>query len=131
MYHNHTIKSYIFIIYGYQMFGEHCLFLVAWFKKNSINFLCCPFFVCGFFFLFHFVVYQEAKEQLSPLSAALEKLQQEKQELLERKRQKQEEGQEKVGTVSLLSLLERAFSIMKKQHRTLHLRSNYFLSVFI
>uniref|UniRef100_A0A3Q2UW10 RAD50 homolog, double strand break repair protein n=1 Tax=Haplochromis burtoni TaxID=8153 RepID=A0A3Q2UW10_HAPBU len=50
---------------------------------------------------------REAKEQLSPLSAALEKLQQEKQELLERKRQKQEEGQEKVGTVSLLSLLER------------------------
>lgn len=40
---------------------------------------------------------QEAKEQLSPLSATLDKLQQEKQEILERKRQKQEEGQEKVG----------------------------------
>uniref|UniRef100_A0A8C2ZBU6 RAD50 double strand break repair protein n=1 Tax=Cyclopterus lumpus TaxID=8103 RepID=A0A8C2ZBU6_CYCLU len=38
---------------------------------------------------------REAKEQLSPLSAALEKLQQEKQELVERKRQRQEEGQEK------------------------------------
>uniref|UniRef100_A0A3P9B039 RAD50 double strand break repair protein n=1 Tax=Maylandia zebra TaxID=106582 RepID=A0A3P9B039_9CICH len=60
---------------------------------------------------------REAKEQLSPLSATLEKLQQEKQELLERKRQKQEEGQEKVGTVSLLSLLERAFSIMKKTQK--------------
>lgn len=33
---------------------------------------------------------------MSPLSAALEKLQQEKHELLERKRQRQEEGQEKV-----------------------------------
>lgn len=83
------------------------------------------------------MVYQEAKEQLSPLSAALEKLQQEKQELLERKRQKQEEGQEKVDIVSLLSLLERAFSIMKKQHRTVHLQStckfvlHYLLSVFI
>lgn len=50
-------------------------------------------------FLF-FVCIQEAKEQLSPLSAALEKLQQEKQELVERKRQKQEEGQEKVDTFS-------------------------------
>lgn len=39
---------------------------------------------------------QDAKEQLSPLSAALEKLLQEKQELVERRRQKQEEGQEKV-----------------------------------
>uniref|UniRef100_A0A3B5L9U7 RAD50 homolog, double strand break repair protein n=1 Tax=Xiphophorus couchianus TaxID=32473 RepID=A0A3B5L9U7_9TELE len=39
---------------------------------------------------------REAKEQLSPLSAALEKLQQEKQELMEHKRKKQEEGQEKV-----------------------------------
>uniref|UniRef100_A0A3B3VRW0 RAD50 double strand break repair protein n=1 Tax=Poecilia latipinna TaxID=48699 RepID=A0A3B3VRW0_9TELE len=38
---------------------------------------------------------REAKEQLSPLSAALEKLQQEKQELMEHKRKKQEEGQEK------------------------------------
>ncbi|KAF3841072.1 hypothetical protein F7725_006934 [Dissostichus mawsoni] len=37
----------------------------------------------------------EAKEQLSPLSASLEKLQQEKQELVERRRQRQEEGQEK------------------------------------
>uniref|UniRef100_A0A669BW05 RAD50 double strand break repair protein n=1 Tax=Oreochromis niloticus TaxID=8128 RepID=A0A669BW05_ORENI len=42
---------------------------------------------------------REAKEQLSPLSAALEKLQQEKQELLERKRQKQEEGQEKISSI--------------------------------
>uniref|UniRef100_A0A3Q2GJW1 RAD50 homolog, double strand break repair protein n=1 Tax=Cyprinodon variegatus TaxID=28743 RepID=A0A3Q2GJW1_CYPVA len=39
---------------------------------------------------------REAKEQLSPLSVALDKLQQEKQELMERKKQKQEEGQEKV-----------------------------------
>lgn len=44
----------------------------------------------------HFVSNQEAKEQLSPLSAALEKLQKEKQELVESKRQKQDEGQEKV-----------------------------------
>uniref|UniRef100_A0A8D0DGL8 RAD50 double strand break repair protein n=1 Tax=Sander lucioperca TaxID=283035 RepID=A0A8D0DGL8_SANLU len=38
---------------------------------------------------------REAKEQLSPLAAALEKLQQERLELVERKRQRQEEGQEK------------------------------------
>lgn len=46
---------------------------------------------------------QEAKEQLSPLSATLEKLQQEKQELVERIRLKQEEGQEKVDAFSLFS----------------------------
>lgn len=45
---------------------------------------------------FMFLLPQEAKEQLSPLSVALERLQQEKQELLDRKRQRQEEGQEKV-----------------------------------
>ncbi|KAG8008563.1 DNA repair protein RAD50 [Nibea albiflora] len=54
---------------------------------------------------------REAKEQLSPLSAALEKLQQEKQELVERKRQKQEEGQEKISAikdrVKAISTLER------------------------
>uniref|UniRef100_A0A8C2ZBF5 RAD50 double strand break repair protein n=1 Tax=Cyclopterus lumpus TaxID=8103 RepID=A0A8C2ZBF5_CYCLU len=55
---------------------------------------------------------REAKEQLSPLSAALEKLQQEKQELVERKRQRQEEGQEKVDTtikekVKAVTTLER------------------------
>lgn len=43
-----------------------------------------------------FLLLQEAKEQLSPLSVALERLQQEKQELLDRKRQRQEEGLEKV-----------------------------------
>lgn len=42
---------------------------------------------------------REAKEQLSPLSAALEKLQQEKQELADRKRQKREEGQEKINGI--------------------------------
>nr|XP_046266990.1 DNA repair protein RAD50 [Scatophagus argus] len=42
---------------------------------------------------------REAKEQLSPLSVALEKLQQEKQELVERKRQRQEEGQEKINAI--------------------------------
>ncbi|KAM7374588.1 hypothetical protein PAMP_007235 [Pampus punctatissimus] len=42
---------------------------------------------------------RDAKEQLSPLSAALEKLQQEKQELVERKRQRQEEGQEKINAI--------------------------------
>lgn len=45
---------------------------------------------------FMFLLLQEAKEQLSPLSVALERLQQDKQELLGRKRQRQEEGQEKV-----------------------------------
>ncbi|XP_047235426.1 DNA repair protein RAD50 [Girardinichthys multiradiatus] len=54
---------------------------------------------------------REAKEQLSPLSVALEKLQQEKQELMERKRQKQEEGQEKISVikerVKAVSMLER------------------------
>ncbi|KAM6907880.1 DNA repair protein RAD50 [Xenentodon cancila] len=42
---------------------------------------------------------REAKEQLSPLSAALEKLQQEKQELVERRRLRQEEGQEKISAI--------------------------------
>ncbi|XP_076025072.1 DNA repair protein RAD50 [Genypterus blacodes] len=42
---------------------------------------------------------RDAKEQLSPLSAALEKLQQEKRELVERRRQKQEEGQEKISSI--------------------------------
>lgn len=45
---------------------------------------------------FMFLLLQEAKEQLSPLSVALERLQQDKQELLGHKRQRQEEGQEKV-----------------------------------
>ncbi|RXN26699.1 DNA repair RAD50 [Labeo rohita] len=39
---------------------------------------------------------RDAKEQVSPLAATLEKLQQEKQDLVERRRQKQEEGQQKV-----------------------------------
>ncbi|KAM8742264.1 DNA repair protein RAD50 isoform 1-T2 [Acanthopagrus schlegelii] len=42
---------------------------------------------------------RQAKEQLSPLSTALEKLQLEKQELMERKKQKQEECQEKVSAI--------------------------------
>uniref|UniRef100_A0A3Q2D0X3 RAD50 homolog, double strand break repair protein n=1 Tax=Cyprinodon variegatus TaxID=28743 RepID=A0A3Q2D0X3_CYPVA len=54
---------------------------------------------------------REAKEQLSPLSVALDKLQQEKQELMERKKQKQEEGQEKISVikerVKAVSMLER------------------------
>uniref|UniRef100_A0A3B4VF84 RAD50 double strand break repair protein n=1 Tax=Seriola dumerili TaxID=41447 RepID=A0A3B4VF84_SERDU len=55
---------------------------------------------------------RDAKEQLSPLSAALEKLQQEKQELVDRRRQRQEEGQEKVDIsikerVKALTTLER------------------------
>uniref|UniRef100_A0A8D3E1J3 RAD50 homolog, double strand break repair protein n=1 Tax=Scophthalmus maximus TaxID=52904 RepID=A0A8D3E1J3_SCOMX len=54
---------------------------------------------------------REAKEQLSPLSAALEKLQQEKQELVEQKRQRQEEGQEKINAikerVKVITTLER------------------------
>lgn len=53
---------------------------------------CC----CSVVLLLVFVLLQEAKEQLSPLSVALERLQQEKQELLDRKRLRQEEGQEKV-----------------------------------
>lgn len=56
----------------------------------SVN--CC----CSDMLQFMFLLLQEAKEQLSPLSVALERLQQEKQELLDRKRQRQEEGQEKV-----------------------------------
>uniref|UniRef100_A0A3Q3NGM9 RAD50 homolog, double strand break repair protein n=1 Tax=Mastacembelus armatus TaxID=205130 RepID=A0A3Q3NGM9_9TELE len=57
---------------------------------------------------------REAKEQLTPLSAALEKLHQEKQELVERKRQRQEEGQEKVDMFSLLSLSIHFFSVLYK-----------------
>lgn len=78
------------------MFGEK--------KKVSINMPRWPL-------SFHFVSNQEAKEQLSPLSAALEKLQQEKQELVERKRQRQEEGQEKVDTFSLLSFFHCTLSL--------------------
>ncbi|KAJ0003959.1 hypothetical protein NQD34_010173 [Periophthalmus magnuspinnatus] len=56
----------------------------------------------------------DAKDQLSPLSATLDKLQQEKQEILERKRQKQEEGQEKLNAikerVKVVSTLEREIS---------------------
>lgn len=56
----------------------------------------------------------DAKEQLSPLSATLDKLQQEKQDILERKRQKQEEGQEKLNAikdrVKVVSTLEREIS---------------------
>lgn len=62
------------------------LHIKNWFANKSI-------FANNFFI-------QEAKEQLSPLSAALEKLQQEKQELMEHKRKKQEEGQEKVDAYS-------------------------------
>ncbi|KAM6970762.1 DNA repair protein RAD50 [Aplochiton taeniatus] len=43
---------------------------------------------------------QEAEEQVFPLAAALEKLQQEKQELLGCKRQKQEEAQEKINSIN-------------------------------
>ncbi|KAF4098237.1 DNA repair protein RAD50 [Onychostoma macrolepis] len=54
---------------------------------------------------------RDAKEQVSPLAATLEKLQQEKQDLAERRRQKQEEGQEKINAikekVKNLTLLER------------------------
>ncbi|XP_071752076.2 DNA repair protein RAD50 [Centroberyx gerrardi] len=42
---------------------------------------------------------REAKEQLSPMSATLEKLQQERQELVERRRQRQEEGQDKINAI--------------------------------
>ncbi|KAJ0061778.1 hypothetical protein NL108_009442, partial [Boleophthalmus pectinirostris] len=56
----------------------------------------------------------DAKEQLSPLSAALDKLQQEKQEILEHNRQKQEEGQEKLNAikerVKVVNTLEREIS---------------------
>uniref|UniRef100_A0A8C1PLT3 RAD50 homolog, double strand break repair protein n=1 Tax=Cyprinus carpio TaxID=7962 RepID=A0A8C1PLT3_CYPCA len=54
---------------------------------------------------------RDAKEQVSPLAATLEKLQQEKQDLAERRRQKQEEGQEKINgikeKVKNVTLLER------------------------
>uniref|UniRef100_A0A671S1U4 DNA repair protein RAD50-like n=1 Tax=Sinocyclocheilus anshuiensis TaxID=1608454 RepID=A0A671S1U4_9TELE len=54
---------------------------------------------------------QDAKEQVSPLAATLEKLQQEKQDLAARRRQKQEEGQEKINAikekVKNVTLLER------------------------
>ena len=57
----------------------------------------------------HFVMdqwMQTAKEQLGPISAMLEKLQQEREELVVRRRQQQEEGQEKVGCLcTSMSLL--------------------------
>ncbi|KAL0994730.1 hypothetical protein UPYG_G00126400 [Umbra pygmaea] len=42
---------------------------------------------------------REAREQVSPLAAALEKLQQERLELVQRRRQRQEEGQEKINGI--------------------------------
>ncbi|XP_056587602.1 DNA repair protein RAD50 [Triplophysa dalaica] len=54
---------------------------------------------------------REAKDQLSPLAASLEKLQQDKQDLAERRRHRQEEGQEKINAikekVKNLTLIER------------------------
>lgn len=66
---------------------------------------------------FHsFPLLQEAKEQLSPLSAALERLQQEKQELAERMRQKREEGQEKVETTwTCHNGIESAEKLLRKE----------------
>ncbi|TRY58124.1 hypothetical protein DNTS_025536 [Danionella cerebrum] len=53
----------------------------------------------------------EAKGQVSPLAASLEKLQQEKQDLMERRRLKQEDGQEKINAmkerVKNVTLLDR------------------------
>lgn len=48
-----------------------------------------------------FVVEQEGNEELCPLSAALEKLQQEKQKLVEQKKQREEEEQKKVDAYML------------------------------
>ncbi|KAM4619701.1 DNA repair protein RAD50 [Polymixia lowei] len=42
---------------------------------------------------------RDAKEQMSPMSASLEKLQQEKQDLAEHRRRRQEEGQEKINAI--------------------------------
>ncbi|KAJ7997242.1 hypothetical protein DPEC_G00226940 [Dallia pectoralis] len=42
---------------------------------------------------------REAKEQMSPLAANLEKLQQERLDLMERRKQRQEEGQEKINGI--------------------------------
>nr|XP_061801475.1 DNA repair protein RAD50-like [Nerophis lumbriciformis] len=57
---------------------------------------------------------REAKEQLSPLSSTLDKMQLEKQELMQRKREKQEEGQEKINTIKekikTITILERDIS---------------------
>lgn len=75
---------------------------------------------------------QEAKEQLSPLSAALEKLQQEKQELVDRKRQRQEEGQEKVvDPISLLSLFHvtKKSAQIQKQLLLLSCTSNFLMMI--
>lgn len=53
------------------------------------------------FFSSDFVVEQEGNEELRPLSAALEKLQQEKQKLVEQKKQREEEEQKKVDACML------------------------------
>lgn len=74
---------------------------------------------------------QQAKEQLSPLSTALEKLQLEKQELVERKKQKQEECQEKVDTFSLLSVFhihQQACFIYLSFYFSLHLHNHCHIS---
>lgn len=47
------------------------------------------------------MVEQEGNEELCPLSAALEKLQQEKQKLVEQKKQREEEEQKKVDAYML------------------------------
>lgn len=80
---------------------------------HVVCFCCCCQFVLFFNSLAHFLPNQEAKEQLSPLSAALEKLQQEKQELVDRWRQRQDEGQEKVVDTGSFKLLLTAIKVCK------------------
>ncbi|XP_077449120.1 DNA repair protein RAD50 [Stigmatopora argus] len=57
---------------------------------------------------------RDAKEQLSPLTSTLDKMQLEKQELMERKKEKQEEGQEKINVIKerikTINILEKDIS---------------------
>ncbi|KAK2873085.1 hypothetical protein Q8A67_022982 [Cirrhinus molitorella] len=71
---------------------------------------------------------QDAEEQLSPLAATLEKLQQEKQDLAERRRQKQEEEQEKINAiqekVKNLTVLEREINTYIKEGKDRYKEQN-------
>lgn len=85
-----TTEIRVLFIYLLLLFIYLFLFLCKW--KQIFNVAV---------FSSDFVVEQEGNEELCPLSAALEKLQQEKQKLVEQKKQREEEEQKKVDAYML------------------------------
>ncbi|RXN26700.1 DNA repair RAD50 [Labeo rohita] len=59
----------------------------------------------------------DAEEQVSPLAATLEKLQQEKQDLAEQRRQKQEDGQEKQNKTKLCEVDKQLHEVEKQREK--------------